>query len=189
LRNATTPTFEKLTLFTLDLPLEGLTIFFGLKDRLIRTLRDLQAEFLTEIKNDLASSFLSLSSHPDRLLNLTTNKNDTLDLLPQEEAKKSKAKAASSNLNTLEGFEIPEVKLTKYRSLNRQGNLTDSARIENLFRLRGTLSLQVYLNVHEKTTVSELGEALSRDIEVQFERRLALLKEAVEENSKTYVSN
>lgn len=44
LRNATTPTFDKLTLFTLDLSLDHLTIPFGLKDRMIRTLSDLNKE-------------------------------------------------------------------------------------------------------------------------------------------------
>ena len=53
-----------------------------------------------------------------------------------------------------------------------------------MFHLRGTVSLQVYLTVNEKTTVRELVDILLRDLEVQFERRLALLKEAVEDNSK-----
>lgn len=51
-----------------------------------------------------------------------------------------------------------------------------------MFHLRGTVSLQVYLTVNEKTTVRELVEILIKDLEIQFERRLALLKEAVEDN-------
>ena len=38
--------------------------------------------------------------------------------------------------------------------------------------------------MNEKTTVRELVEILTKDLEIQFERRLALLKEAVEDNSK-----
>ena len=52
-----------------------------------------------------------------------------------------------------------------------------------MFHLRGTVSLQVYLAVTEKTTVKELVEILTKDLEIQLERRLALLKEAVEDNS------
>jgi hypothetical protein len=48
------------------------------------------------------------------------------------------------------------------------------------------VSLQVYLPVTEKTTVRELVEILTKDLEIQFERRLALLKEAVEDNSKNF---
>jgi ribosomal protein S17E len=48
--------------------------------------------------------------------------------------------------------------------------------------------LQVYLLVTEKTAVRELVEILTKDLEIQFERRLALLKEAVEDNSKNLSS-
>ena len=88
MRNATTPTFEKLTLFTLDLPLEGLVIPFGLKDKLIRTLRDLNEELQALIKGDLLNSYFQLSTTAttsDRLYHLTRNSNDQLPLVEQQE--------------------------------------------------------------------------------------------------------
>ena len=62
LRNATTPTFEKLTLFTLDLPLEGLEVPFGLKDKMIRTLKDLNQEVLAAIKAEMRESYVEVGS-------------------------------------------------------------------------------------------------------------------------------
>jgi hypothetical protein len=77
------------------------------------------------------------------------------------------------------------VQLTKYTSATHtRVPLSEEQRYENVFHLRGTVSLQVYLAVNEKTTVRELVEILTKDLEIQFERRLALLKEAVEDNSK-----
>jgi hypothetical protein len=52
LRNATSPTFEKLTMFTLDLALDGLRLPFGIKDSKIRSLRDLNQELLARVKED-----------------------------------------------------------------------------------------------------------------------------------------
>ena len=71
-------------------------------------------------------------------------------------------------MSSLEGFEIPVVKLIKYQSLTQFGSITDDKKHENIFRLKGTLSIQVYLSVNEKTTVKELADSLIRDIEVQF---------------------
>jgi hypothetical protein len=88
-------------------------------------------------------------------------------------------------MTSLEDFEIPRVQLTKYTSATHSRPLSEEQRYENVFHLRGTVSLQVYLAVNEKTTVRELVEILTKDLEIQFERRLALLKEAVEDNSKT----
>ena len=88
-------------------------------------------------------------------------------------------------MTSLEDFEIPRVQLTKHTSATHSRPLSEEQRYENVFHLRGTVSLQVYLAVNEKTTVRELVEILTKDLEIQFERRLALLKEAVEDNSKT----
>lgn len=63
--------------------------------------------------------------------------------------------------------------------------LTEEKRHENVFRLKGTMNIQVYLAVNEKTTVKELADSMSQDIQMQFLRRLALIKEAVEDNSKS----
>ena len=68
LRNATSHTFEKLTMFTLDLALDGLRLPFGLKDSKIRTLRDLNQELLARVTEDFKDSYLSLSTAPDRLV-------------------------------------------------------------------------------------------------------------------------
>ena len=129
---------------------------------MIRTLRDLQKEFLTLIKDDLSHSFISLSSQPDRLINLSKNSGDLLD---QDDSSKKGGKGNKKDtqtLSSLDGFEIPQVDLIKYRSAcsNTLKGISDSAKNENTFRLKGTLSVQVYLNVNEKTTVKELIDGL-----------------------------
>lgn len=80
LRNATSPTFEKLTMFTLDLPLDGLRVPFGLKDSKVRSLRDLNQELLAKVKADLNESYVSLTTAPDRLMHPTKNAADLLEL-------------------------------------------------------------------------------------------------------------
>ena len=127
---------------------------------------------------------MSLSNVPDRLLHPVRNAGDLIELESSDQGKKGKGGKKDASLSSLNGFEIPQVTVTKYTSANRKSVISDSQRHENVFRLRGTVSLQVYLNVTEKTTIKDLVDMLLKDLEIQFERRLALLKEAVEDNSK-----
>ena len=143
------------------------------------------------MKEDFLDSYLSLSTAPDRLIHPTKNAGDLLELdfsISEQSKKGAKGGKKDGLLTSLDNFEIPRMQVVMYTSATNTRALSEESRYENVFHLRGTVSLQVYLPVTEKTTVRELVEILTKDLEIQFERRLALLKEAVEDNSKNLSS-
>ena len=106
-------------MFTLDLALDGLRLPFGLKDSKIRSLRDLNQELLTRVKEDFKDSYLSLSSAPDRLLHPTKNAGDLLELdssTSDQSKKGAKGGKKDGLLTTLDDFEIPRMQVVKYTS-------------------------------------------------------------------------
>ena len=128
LRNATTPIFEKLTMFTLDFPLDGLRLPFGIKDSKVLSLRDLNKELLAKVKADLNESFLSLSTTPDRLMHSTKNAEDLLELdssTSDQSKKVGKGGKKDGLMTTLDGFEIPRIQVAKYTSATNTRTLSE----------------------------------------------------------------
>jgi len=131
-------------MFTLDLALDGLRLPFGLKDSKVRSLRDLNQELLTRVKEDFKVSYLSLSTSPDRLMHPAKNAGDYLELdsSSSDQSKKGgKAGKKDGLLTSLHDFEIPRVQAAKYTSATHTRALSEESRYENVFHLRGTVSL------------------------------------------------
>ena len=83
--------------------------------------------------------------------------------------------------------EVGSVMLEKLDVIG-SSTITDNNRYENIFNFKGTVHLNCYMALNEKSTVKDVIELLCKDVDNQFSNRLEIFEDESQNNSKLYYS-
>lgn len=170
----------KLTLFTMKYQ-ANITIPFGDMDRSVKNFRKLNLDIAQSIKQSLQSTYVQIA---DKGIYHSASSDLLEGIFEDSSATKGKAKNTQKGVKTAgEVVEVGNVNLEKLDVICGS-QISDNNRYDNIFNFKGTVHLNCYLALNDKSTLKDVIDLLCKDVDTQFSNRLEIFDDESQNNSK-----